>query len=134
MDVGEQGKENSTFTDNLKKEYEDKSDHAELVKGNDNSLRILSYNVFLRPPPVKNNEDDYKDQRLRLFIDTEMENFDIICFQELFRLLSTRRHKMIYSAIKKGFLYHASSPSPSLFSSYIVDAGVAILSRNPIVE
>lgn len=36
--------------------------------------------MFIRPPPVKNNEDDYKDERLTAFISKEMENFDIICF------------------------------------------------------
>jgi hypothetical protein len=35
-----------------------------------NHLRILSYNIFLRPPFIKNNKDDYKNERygLRMII------------------------------------------------------------------
>lgn len=34
--------------------------------------------------------------------------------------------------MKKGLFYHASSPSPSFFSSYLVDGGLLTLSRYPI--
>ncbi|KAL4494531.1 hypothetical protein ABPG72_004433 [Tetrahymena utriculariae] len=97
-------------------------------------VKILTYNLFMRPPFVKNNEDDYKNERCKLIIQNEIQKFDIICFQELFRLFSNRRHKMVYSAIKKGFLYHVSSPQPNFFKSYFVDAGLTILSKYPIVE
>jgi hypothetical protein len=35
----------------------------ELIKNNQNNtnlVKIWSYNVFMRPPPIKNNNDDYK--------------------------------------------------------------------------
>lgn len=41
---------------------------------------------------------------------------------------------MVYSGIKKGYLYHVSSPSPNFFKSYFVDGGLTILSKHPIVE
>jgi hypothetical protein len=41
-------------------------------------MRLLTYNLFLRPPFVKNNKDDYKNERGKLFLDY-LENFDIIC-------------------------------------------------------
>ncbi|KAL4445035.1 hypothetical protein ABPG74_018763 [Tetrahymena malaccensis] len=105
-----------------------------LEDGQVEEVKILTYNLFMRPPFVKNNEDDYKNERCKLIIKNEISKFDIICFQELFRLFSNRRHKMVYSAIKKGFLYHVSSPQPSFFRSYFVDAGLTILSKFPIVE
>lgn len=26
-----------------------------------NDIKLLSYNIFMRPPPIKNKVDDYKD-------------------------------------------------------------------------
>ena len=51
-----------------------------------NSIRLLTYNFFCRPPPVNTNKDDYKDARLKDFLE-QLPNFDIICFQELFTTL-----------------------------------------------
>ncbi|KAL4503900.1 hypothetical protein ABPG72_022530 [Tetrahymena utriculariae] len=97
-------------------------------------VKILTYNVFMRPPLIKNNEDDFKNERCELIIKNEIEKFDILCFQELFRLFSYRRYKMAYSTVKQGFLHHVSSPQPKLFGDYLVDGGLTILSRYPIVE
>ena len=43
-------------------------------------VRLLTYNFFLRPPPVQEKGGDYKDLRLTLFIEKELHKFDIICF------------------------------------------------------
>lgn len=32
-------------------------------------VRLWSYNVFLRPPPIKNNNDDYKTQRYNMILE-----------------------------------------------------------------
>ena len=29
------------------------------------NVKLLTYNFFLRPPPIKTNEDDYKEERLK---------------------------------------------------------------------
>ena len=39
-------------------------------------IKILTYNIFLRPPPVKNNADDYKNERCKIFL-KHIDNFDI---------------------------------------------------------
>ena len=98
-----------------------------------NSVRLLSYNFFLRPPPVNNNGSDYKNERLKDFIEF-LPEFDIICFQEIFTTLTDRKHQMIREAAKSGFKYHVSSRPPSFLSEYITDAGLLILSRYEIVE
>jgi len=103
--------------------------HVEVTR---KDIKVLSYNIFLRPPPAKNNESDHKNDRLREFAKI-MQNFDVICLQEMFGLLNKRKHKLINFAKKNGFLYHTDSPSPSFFSSYIVDGGLLILSRFPIL-
>ena len=64
-------------------------------------VRIWSYNVFLRPPPIKNNNDDYKSERFNLIID-RIHLYDIVCFQELFQIGSFRVEDMIAAGIGKG--------------------------------
>lgn len=96
-------------------------------------INLLSYNIFLRPPPVKNNEDDYKNERLADFIH-KMKDYDIICLQEMFGSFNLRKQNLIKIAHKLGFFFHAEPPAPSFFSSFVVDGGLLILSRFPIVE
>ena len=98
-----------------------------------NSIRLLSYNFFLRPPPINNNGSDYKNERLKDFFEF-LPEFDIICFQEIFTTLTDRKHQMIREAAKSGFKYHVSSRPPSFFSEYITDSGLLILSRYEILE
>ena len=93
-----------------------------------NHIRILAYNIFLRPPLIKNNRSDYKDERLKGFIKL-LPEFDIICLQEMFGFLNKRKHKLIRCATKAGFLYYAGSSSPSFFTSFVVDGGLLVLSR-----
>jgi endonuclease/exonuclease/phosphatase family metal-dependent hydrolase len=97
------------------------------------NIRVLTYNIFLRPPPVKNNENDWKDERMIDFI-KQMENFDIICLQEMFGSLTSRREALIKYANRSGLFFHVDVPSPSFFSKNIIDGGLLILSRFPIVE
>jgi endonuclease/exonuclease/phosphatase family metal-dependent hydrolase len=97
------------------------------------SIRVLTYNIFIRPPLIKNNEDDWKDERLDDFI-KEMHNFDIICLQEMFSSFSFRKMKLISEAVKLGFFFYVESDSPSITSMCLVDGGLIILSRFPIVN
>ena len=98
-----------------------------------NSICLLSYNFFLRPPPINNNGSDYKNERLKDFF-VFLREFDIICFQEIFTTLTDRKHQMIREAAKSGLKYHVSSRPPSFFSEYITDSGLLILSRYEILE
>ena len=89
--------------------------------------------MFMRPPPVKTNATDYKDARLDEFV-KQFDNFDIICFQEVFTTMNTRKQRLISYAQKAGLIYHAVSDQPGLFSGYATDGGLLIVSRFPIVE
>ena len=98
-----------------------------------NSIRLLTYNIFCRPPPVNSNNGDYKDPRIKDFLE-QLPNFDIICFQELFTTLNDRKHRIIRKGAKMGLKYYASPRVPSFFSKYLVDSGLLIISRYEIVE
>lgn len=41
------------------------------------AIRFLTYNLFMRPPPVKTNASDHKDARLDDFV-KQLDDFDII--------------------------------------------------------
>jgi endonuclease/exonuclease/phosphatase family metal-dependent hydrolase len=87
----------------------------------------------MRPPPVKTNASDFKDARLDEFV-KHLDSFDIICNQEVFTTLNTRKQRLITYAKKAGLIYHAVSDPPSLFSGYATDGGLLTLSRFPIME
>lgn len=98
-----------------------------------NNVKLLTYNIFLRPPPVKNNENDWKDERLADFIKL-LDSFDIVCLQECFGSLNNRKQELIKYANKTGLFFFVDSPSPSFFSKFLVDGGLLTMSRFPIVE
>jgi|UniRef100_A0A6C0CZF9 exonuclease III len=93
------------------------------------NIRILTYNIFLRPPLVSNNGNDYKDERLALFCGL-LNDYDIICLQEIFSFLNFRRNVLIKIAKKFGFFYNAILQT----KNSIIDGGLLVLSRFPISE
>ena len=97
------------------------------------SVKLLTYNIFLRPPPVKNNESDWKNARVVEFSKV-INDFDIILLQEMFGGFNSRKQEIIKFANLSGLFYFTDSPSPSFFSKTIVDGGLLILSRFPIIE
>jgi endonuclease/exonuclease/phosphatase family metal-dependent hydrolase len=97
------------------------------------NIRVLTYNIFLRPPGIKNNESDHKNDRMNDFFKM-MHNYDIICIQELFGSMNNRKDIIIRAATKNGFFYYVEDKEPGFFSKYISDGGLLIISRFPIVK
>ena len=96
-------------------------------------LRLLTFNFLIRPPPVTYNGNDYKNERIAIMVRDHLRHYDIVCMQEVFGSLSTRRKRLIQSAGQKaGLVYSYHSPGSGLRS--VVDGGCLILSRYPIVE
>ena len=52
-------------------------------------VRLLTFNVFLRPPPIKTNLDDYKEERFQEILKI-IDDYDIVCFQEMFQTATSR--------------------------------------------
>jgi len=97
-------------------------------------VRLLSYNICVRPPGVSGSSgDDLKDERLKLLL-PELASFDIICFQELFDAYSNRRSAMQAALKEYGLRHHVYLPKRILgIPPKFVDGGVSIFSRFPIV-
>ncbi|PVU96435.1 hypothetical protein BB561_001167 [Smittium simulii] len=96
------------------------------------SVRLLTQNIFIRPPGINTNGNDYKSERKALLESKILPEYDIVCLQEMFRFGSYRHSSLVTEAKKLGFEYCASSPSKGLFSLGI-DAGLMILSKHKIV-
>lgn len=95
-------------------------------------LRLLSFNAFCRPPGIKNKENDWKTERLTYMAKHEIQNYDIVAMQELFGTFSGRRDTFLKSCADSGHGYYVTSPKPSW--KFLIDGGLAIVSKYPIVE
>ena len=56
------------------------------MSANKDRIRLLTYNIFLRPPFIRNNADDYKNERFEDFLE-QIDNYDVIALQEMFSLV-----------------------------------------------
>jgi endonuclease/exonuclease/phosphatase family metal-dependent hydrolase len=101
-------------------------------------LHVLTYNIFVRPPGVRSNGcNDWKTERLLDFLTAaHAGRFDVICLQEMFGFASRRRTVAIERAKLLGFSYHAfpSTSMRHLLKGKIIDSGLLVLSRYPIVS
>ena len=97
------------------------------------TARVLSLNVFMRPPGIAGRGGDHKDMRLR-FLKQKIADYDIVCLQELFVGGSGRQPDLVHYATQCGLAHHAGSVYPSLWSRQLMDGGLLILSRYPIVR
>lgn len=102
-------------------------------------VSLLTYNVFLRPPPIKTNEDDYKEERFEEILKV-IRQYDIVCLQEMFQTGTFRLEKIIEFAIENSnidcyseFYYWKMGESPSFLPGPIVDSGLLVLSKYPIL-
>lgn len=55
----------------------------------------------MRPPGIKNNENDWKNERLQKVLD-HIREYDILCFQELFETGNFRKENLIDFGIQNG--------------------------------
>ena len=97
-------------------------------------VRLITYNVFVRPPGVAGQRgNDQKDQRLRLLL-PRLANYDVVCLQEMFDAFSTRRAALAQAATVFGLRFSTYLPRNLwMYPPRVIDGGVSILSRYPIV-
>ncbi|OMH86387.1 Sphingomyelinase [Zancudomyces culisetae] len=94
-------------------------------------VRLLTQNIFMRPPLINNNGDDFKQERLDWFIKNVLDKYDVICLEEMFKFGSGRKTQLIKAAKARGLVYNATTPSKGFFD-FGIDSGLLILSRYPI--
>ena len=62
----------------------------------------------MRPPLIKTNFSDHKEDRLREFV-KELARFDIVCLQEVFTTFNTRKQRLISYGAKAGLVWSTVS-------------------------
>lgn len=96
-------------------------------------LRVLSYNVYLRPPMISHTHGDYKNERCRL-IGSLFSLFDVVLLQEVHSCLNFRCNTLIQQAKEHGLDYHVCTYGPSILSRHVSNNALLILSRYPIID
>lgn len=97
-----------------------------------NTLRILQWNVTSWDEDTKKEKggNSYRSRMLDL---VQLQNADILCFEEFFESKDTNYFKPNISTIEKmGYPYHIFVPSANYENDY--DQGIAIFSRFPIID
>lgn len=102
-----------------------------LMQKNATAPRLLTFNMFMRPPGIKNNENDFKNERLDFIVQNVLPAYDIITIQEAFAYANRRIDKLLAAAFKQGFYYQVTS-SRHYPWDLGGDGGLVILSRFPI--
>lgn len=98
------------------------------------TAQLLTLNIFMRPPGIKNNWSDYKDDRLDYIIHHILPHYDIIAFQESFGFATRRKDELIKQArLKYGFNHHVESPRKYPWD-ISVDGGLLVLSKFKITQ
>ncbi|CEG37288.1 Endonuclease/exonuclease/phosphatase [Plasmopara halstedii] len=99
-------------------------------------LAVLSMNIFCRPEGIHSGQwfhtGDYKDLRIALLL-RKMAKFDVVILQEMFEA-GVRHQRFVRKAYAMGFRYHCGSVWPKLLDLRLIDGGLLILSRYPIVQ
>jgi hypothetical protein len=99
------------------------------IQDKNKKIKIMSFNFFLKCFFDCDNyyNFDCKQERFNYFINNYLENYDIICFQEVYGTFSFFCHKLIKQAEKKGFYWYVVPNSPKFFSNKIMDSGLVTI-------
>lgn len=95
------------------------------------TAKFLTLNIFMRPPGIKNNWSDYKDDRLEYIIRHVLPKYDVISFQEAFAFGSRRKDRLLVAARELGFNHYIESARRYPWQ-VAIDGGLLVLSRFPI--
>lgn len=78
--------------------------------------------------------NEYKSERLKLFCDEYLHSYDILALQECFDSGNIHPYNLLKHAHRAGFQYFCKDPDPHLFSKQMINGGLLILSKHPIVD
>lgn len=96
-------------------------------------IHLLTFNIFMRPPLIKNQKSDFKDDRLAQ-IPKKIEKYDIVCFQEIFQFFNKRKYLLKKESLKHGFKFFAENDPPGFFEGFVIGGGLLTLSKHPIIR
>ena len=113
--------------------YSTDSDKLSIKNSSILKIPLLSYNVFMRPPFIKTKKSDSKNKRNKELMKL-INEYKIVCFQEMFDAYSSRKYKIIKAAYEIGYKYYEESSPPGYFEAPLIDGGLLTLSKYPIIS
>ena len=95
----------------------------------------MSFNFYLQSFILCDDyiNGDCKYERFNHFIDNYLDDYDIICFQEVYGTLSLFCNKLLKRAKQKGYHWYIVPKSPKLNSFKFMDSGLLTISKYPII-
>ena len=97
------------------------------------TIRIFDLNCFWRPWLLHIGTIEHVRERSQL-VSQRLDNFDVVCLNESFHYGSTVVRDFVKVMQEKGFKYVVTTGRVPIFSHWVVDSGVMILSRYPITK
>jgi exonuclease III len=106
-----------------------------IINENKKNIKFMSFNFYLQSFVICDNylNGDCKYERFNHFIDNHLDNYDIICFQEVYGTLSLFCKNIIKKAKLKGFNWYIVPEKIKLNSFKFMDSGLLIISKYPIL-
>lgn len=97
------------------------------------TIKMIHYNCFWRPWLLHIGTIEYVRERMRL-VSERLDEFDVICLNESFHFGSNVIKEFVERMQQRGFKYVVTAKRVPFFSMWVVDSGVMILSKYPIIE
>lgn len=105
-----------------------------VISDSKTELKFVTYNILQKIIGHQVTSNEFKSERMEVFSSMHIEQFDILCLQEAFDMFNLRPYRLLEAAEKKGFTHFFRSAPPRLQSGYMVDGGLVILSKFPIID
>ena len=97
-------------------------------------LRFLLYNVKWRSSIARRGSNEYANERAEMLANQiSNSNYDVICLNEDYSYIGSPTVPFIKKMKEKGFVYCKRLPPTQIFSFEVIDSGVVVLSKYPIL-
>lgn len=97
------------------------------------TLRVFHLNVFWRPWLLHLGKIEHVSER-SLTLSKSLDEYDVVCLNESFHFGSSIATKFVQVMQTRGFKYVVTSDTVPIFSRFIIDSGLMILSKYPIIS
>ena len=90
-------------------------------------IKLLSFNINIKPPSYKKTNNDHKNTRTNLFLH-QIKNYDIIALQEIFGIMNSRKQQIIDQGKRESLGYHATASSSIGLTTSFMEPGLLTMS------
>jgi endonuclease/exonuclease/phosphatase family metal-dependent hydrolase len=96
------------------------------------TLKILQYNASWRPTLTHKGKPEFASERANLLV-SELKSYDVVCLNECFSYIGSPVSSFVKSMVSHGFRYFARGTTAGIFSPHVVDGGILVFSKYPIL-